>query len=197
MPTTQQETLTAPNDPQLQLFLEQVQAVRIDARSLMEGLSRAQFNWRPDGKRWSVGQCLEHLVLTFRLYPREIERMIIQSRARQQREKPYRDGVFNRWFIRSMEPPPAVRVRTARNVEPPRDLDPDVVAAEFEAMLDDIARFIRQADGVSLVHSRMRSPFMPLLQFTLGQTIALNLAHMRRHLWQARQVTSAAGFPPG
>lgn len=196
MTTVQQQTLKTPDDPRLQQFLEEIQALVRDAHSLCEGLTRAQFNWRADPKRWSIGQCLEHIVMTVRLYPRHIERMLRESRGRQGRGlRPYREGPFTRWFIRSMEPPPAVRVRTARRVEPPRDLDPATVLAEFDSIHDELARLTRLADGVSLTHGRMRSPFLPLLHFTLGQTIALNLAHGRRHLWQARQVLAAAGFP--
>jgi hypothetical protein len=195
MAIAQQETVTLPDDPRLRQYLEAIDAIRADARGLADGLTREQFNWRPDGRRWSVGQCLQHIVLTARLYPRKIEKMLAESRARQQRERAYREGVFSRWFVRSMEPPPSIRVRTMSKVEPSADLDPATVLAEFDAIHLELARLTRAADGLSLVHGRTRSPFLPVLQFTLGQTIAMNLAHARRHLWQARQVRGAAGFP--
>jgi hypothetical protein len=195
MPATEKDLLQTPNDPRIRQILEEIEAVRLDGRSVCDGLTRHQFNWRADPRRWSIGQCLEHLVLTARLYPTSIERMIAQSRARQQRERPYREGPFTRWFIRTMEPPPVIRVRTAAKVVPRALLDPETVGREFEESLAEFARLARMADGLSLVHAKMRSPFMPLLQFTLGQTFAVNLAHVRRHLWQARQVRSAPGFP--
>jgi hypothetical protein len=195
LPTTEPETLKSPDDPRLQQYLEEIQAIRLEARALGE-LTPEQFNWRPNPKRWSVGQCLEHIILTARIYPRKLEKMLAESQARQARgERPYVEGVITRWFVRAMEPPPVMRIRTVGEVDPPRNLDRDVVMANFEAVHDEIERVIRQSDGSSLVHARGPSAFVSVLRFTVGQTMALSLGHARRHLWQARQVRSSPGFP--
>jgi hypothetical protein len=192
---TEPETLKTPHDPRLQQYLEEIQAIRLEAQELGE-LTPEQFNWRQNPKRWSVGQCLEHIILTARIYPRKLEKMLAESQARQGRgERPYVEGVITRWFVRAMEPPPVMRIRTVGEVDPPRSLDRDVVVASFEAVHDEIERLIRQADGSSLVHARGPSAFVSVLRFTLGQTMALCLGHARRHLWQARQVRSSPGFP--
>jgi hypothetical protein len=94
-----------------------------------------------------------------------------------------------------MEPPPKLRIRTMRRVEPAERQDTGTLMAEFEAALGRLRELIVAADGVSLRHARMRSPFARVIRFTLGQTFAVNLAHARRHLWQARQVLKDANFP--
>jgi hypothetical protein len=177
-------------------YTEQLEALREDAQSLAGSLTREQFNWRPDASRWSIGQCLQHLTLTVLLYPARIEAMIQEARARAERgERPYREGAFTRWFIRSMEPPPSLRVRTRRKVYPSTDLDPARTLADFDAAHARLAELVAAADGVSLQHGRTASPFFPLLRFTLNQVMALNLAHGRRHLWQALQVLQSPRFP--
>ncbi|HSJ23527.1 MAG TPA: DinB family protein [Longimicrobiales bacterium] len=192
------EQSAAPGDPRIRGYLEQLDAILLDARELAADLTSAQFNWRPDGRRWSVGQCLEHLTLTVRLYPRRIEEMIEEARSRSAAGgKPYREGWFSRWFVRSMEPPPSLRVRTFSKVEPPRELDRDAVLAAFEASHGRLADLMRAADGVSLTHGRMPSPFLSVLKFTMNQVFDMNLAHARRHLWQARQVVAHPSFPAG
>jgi hypothetical protein len=55
-------------------------------------------------------------------------------------------------------------------------------------------RVAGNAAGIA-AHGRTASPFSKLLRFTLGQVFALNTAHGRRHLWQARQVRIDPGFP--
>jgi hypothetical protein len=82
-----------------------------------------------------------------------------------------------------------------RKVDPPADLDPARVLRNFVDAHAEFAQRIAAADRVSLVHGRTSSPFLPILRFTLGQVFALNLAHARRHLWQARQVTQHPAFP--
>ncbi|HEX2168545.1 MAG TPA: DinB family protein [Longimicrobiales bacterium] len=176
-------------------LIEQLDEIVVDARALTEGLTPEQFNWRPGPRRWSVGQCLEHITRTLQLYQAEIERMLTESRSRAATSRPYREGWFSRWVVRSMEPPPRLRIRTKRSVEPAEDLDREPVVREFEAEMARLNTFILAADGLSLRHARMRSPFAPVLRFTLGQVFAMNLAHARRHLWQARQVHSHPNFP--
>ncbi|HUF52035.1 MAG TPA: DinB family protein [Longimicrobiales bacterium] len=182
-------------DPFLRGLIEQLDAIVLDARDIMDGLTAEQANWQPDGQRWSIGQCLDHVARTVRLYPEAIERMIGDARRRAVSEKPFREGWVSRWTISAMEPPPKLRIRTMRVVEPAERLDAGAVTVEFEAALRRLRELIVAADGVSLRHARMRSPFARVLKFTLGQTFAINLAHARRHLWQARQVCQHANFP--
>jgi hypothetical protein len=196
-----QDTVTEVQDAVLREWLDQLEALRLDARSLTDGLSADQLNWRPEPGRWSIAQCLEHITLTLRLYPEKMEQMIRESRERQARgARAYGEGAFSRWFVSSMEPPARMRVRTARRVDPSKQpgttpLDTARVLTDFDAELTRFGRSAAAADGVSLVHGRTSSPFFALLRFTLGQVIAMNLAHARRHLWQARQVRQHARFP--
>jgi hypothetical protein len=196
MTVLSQEQSAVPRDPTIRGYLEQLDAILLDARTLAADLTAEQFNWRPDGRRWSVGQCLEHLTLTVRLYLAKVEAMLLEARDRQARgAAPYREGWFTRWFVRSMEPPPSLRVRTFGKVDPPSTLDPARVLAEFEESHRALGMLMRQTDGVSLMHGRTTSPFTSLLRFTLNQVFIMNLAHARRHLWQARQVEAHPGFP--
>lgn len=182
-------------DPFLRGLIEQLDAILIDARALSDGLSREQFNWKPDARRWSIGQCIQHLTLTLRLYPEAVERMIAEARSRAGTFRPYREGWLSRWVVSGMEPPPSLRIRTMRRVEPRPNLDRDTVVREFGVEATRLHDLILASDGVSLRHGRMRSPFAPILRFTLRQVLAMNLAHARRHLWQARQVRQHANFP--
>lgn len=183
-------------DAEIRGYLEQIETIRRDARALAEELSAAQFNWRPGGTRWSIGQCLEHITLTVRLYPAKIEAMLEQARQRQaEGQRAFREGAISRWIVSSMEPPPRLRTRTMRRVEPASHLPCEETLAAFDREQASLAEFVRRADGLSLRHARTPSPFLPILRFTLGQVFAMTLAHTRRHLWQARQVRQDPAFP--
>ena len=180
----------------LREWIAQIETVRAAARELAGDLTREQLNWRPDATRWSVGQCLQHLTLTARLYPEAVERMLVEARARHAAGgRAFGEGWLSRKVVEGMEPPPKMRVRTSRKATPPQDLDPERVLSEFEDIHERIQTLMVAADGVPLQHARMRSPFLPLLQFTLSQVFAIIVSHARRHLWQARQVREHPGFP--
>jgi hypothetical protein len=182
-------------DPEVTGLLEQIDAVIMDARSLAGELTEKEFNWQPASRRWSVGQCLQHITLTTQLYAGNIQPMVATARERKARgERPYREGVVSRWFVRSMEPPPSMRIRTFAKVQPAPHLDRDQTLADFEAVHRTLVAGLDGVDASLLRQARMPSPFVSLLQFTLGQVYGLNLAHARRHLWQARQVATESAF---
>jgi hypothetical protein len=193
---TEERSAAYARNPVLADLLGQVEVLRRDARELTRGLSPAQLNWRPAPARWSILQCLEHLTRTVQLYPQRVEAMFAEARQRAaQHRRPYREGALTKFLVRGMEPPPKLRVRTMRSMNPPPDLDADRVLRDFDEAHTLLASWIAAADGVSLVHGRTTSPFTKMLRFTLGQVFALNTAHGRRHLWQARQVREHPEFP--
>jgi len=184
-------------NPLLRELLEQVEAVRLDARSLAEGLTPAQLTWQPEPGRWSVAQCLDHLTKTVQLYPERVEQMIAEARGRVQRgARPYRDGMMGRWLVKTLEPPYRMRVRTIPAAEPAPQVDASRVLEEFDEAHRQLERMIIAADEVPLNQGRTTSPFAGWVKMTLGQVLAVNVVHARRHLWQARQVRQQPGFPP-
>jgi hypothetical protein len=186
----------AVSDPFVRDLLEQLDAIMLDRRSLCDMLSARQLNWRPAPRRWSIAQNLEHITLTFALYPVAIRRMLAEAKARKAAGGGrYREGFIARRVVASQEPPPGLRIRTTRRVDPGPDLDHETVLTRFDDTLEQLRALIVASDGVPLDHARMQSPFVPLLRFTLRQVLQLNLAHTRRHLWQARQVRQHPSFP--
>jgi DinB superfamily len=182
---------------ELRAQLEQIEAIKRDARELLDGLDDRRLNWRPEPSRWSIAQCLHHIVLSGAGYLPRLGELIETSRERtQQRRPPFRAGIISSWFIRSMEPPPRFKAKTFRAMEPPPAPEhAEEVLRAFLAFHDELAMRVRAMHDVDANGARMHSPFFRPLRFTLGQVVALLITHARRHLWQARQVRQHPGFP--
>ncbi len=88
-----------------------------------------------------------------------------------------------------------LRVRAPRGSEPAASLDPRAALAAFDQLQDGLAARVRECDGWDLRRARVRSPWHPALKLSLGGLLLVTLAHERRHLWQARRVREAEGFP--
>lgn len=175
--------------PELQDYHRQFEAIKSDARSLVSGLSDAQFTWRPEPGRWSVGQCLAHLnIIATKMLP-AFERAIADGeRRRQHGQGPFKYGWLDRWMLRAMEPPPKRRLRTRPPFVPAAPGPVDQVFAEFLALHDQLIERVRRANGLDLRRVKVRSPVNRLLRFSLGAYFGITAAHDRRHLWQARRV---------
>lgn len=177
-------------------YQQQLEALRRDALALTADLTDDQVNWHPSPDRWSIAQCLSHLVLSGKQYAPGMAAAVEEARRRAGAGMaPYRAGFISNWVVRSMEPPPRLRVKTFRALEPTPLVGAAAVTAEFLGTLDALADTIARLQGVDPGRGRMRSPFLGVLRLTLDQAIRLQLGHARRHLWQAWQVRKSPRFP--
>jgi hypothetical protein len=182
--------------PELQEYERQFEAISQDAEDLVEGLSDAQFNWRPQPGRWSIAECLEHLNVTARHYLPMLNATLEQARARQLcSQGPFRYGFLGAWFVRTMEPPPKRRFKAPQRFLPPTDQSLKQVIEAFRDLQGQFLACVREANGLHLARAKVRLPATNLIKLSLGQALALMAAHERRHLWQARQVRNDPNFP--
>lgn len=172
-------------------WLSEIQAICREARAGVDGLSPEQANQAPQQGRWSVAQNLAHITTTARPY---LERIRDGLAKPEPTEVPA--GLLARFLVKSMEPPPRLRVKTMRMLEPPTEpLDVEAVLADFEDVHGGLADLIREADEDRFRRARFRSPFMSLIRLRLDQAVDTLLAHARRHIWQARQARRDIGVP--
>ena len=182
----------------LDVFPGHVAAVIDDAKSIVAELSDAQFNWKPSAGQWSVAQCLKHLVLTGTFAANGQEAAIAQLRDRGRRsDGPYvYRGIPARMgsmISKGVEPPVKRKFKTGRKVVPAEHHDRDGLLAEFIAVEERLAKAIVSAKGLDLAAASVPLP-IPMFSMRLGQSLAFEIAHARRHLWQARQVKASRGF---
>jgi hypothetical protein len=182
----------------LDVLRDDVPAVIDDAKSIVAGLSDAQFNWRPSPSRWSVAQCLNHLVLTGTFAANGQEAAIARLRERgRHSDGPYAyRGISARMgamISKGVEPPVQKKFKTGRKVVPAEHHDRDALLAEFIAVHERLAKAIVSAKGLDLAAASVPLPIL-MFSMRLGQSLAFEIAHARRHLWQARQVKASPGF---
>jgi hypothetical protein len=174
-------------------------AICDDARALASGLTNEQFNWRPSPNRWSIAQCLKHLVLTGSMAAREQEAAIAKLRSQGKlSDGPYAyrgiPAKMGGLLMGGVEPPVKKKFKTAKKVFPAERHDRDALLQEFTALYTRLGQLATTAKGVDLGSGRIGLP-VPLFSIRLGQSIPFELAHARRHLWQAHQVRDDKAFP--
>src|SRR4029077_19666512 len=116
------------------------------------------------------------------------------------RQGMYSEGPFTyfwpaRAFVWMLEPPPRFRTKTSPAFQPPPARTRREIMAAFRAYQVQYIDRLLQANGLDLARARVRSPAASWVHVPLGTGFAAMTAHERRHLWQARNVTSAPGFP--
>lgn len=154
-----------------------------------------QLNWRPDPTRWSVAQCLEHLVASNRMMLEQMEAALAPGAARSVWQRlPVLPAMFGRMLVTSQAPGKGMKAKTSPAATPTSsDIGPDVIArfGAQHAMLATRARALTAAQA----HVVMTSPFAAFVCYPALDGWRLMVSHGWRHVEQARGVTQAPGFP--
>lgn len=177
-------------------FRKQFEQISADADALVTPVGQEQFIWKPAPNRWSIAECLEHMNATARAYLPAIDEGIADAiRHGAYAEGPFQYNLIGRLFSRLMEPPARFRMRAPIDKQPGPERPKRETLAGFRAYQVQYVDRLRQANGIDLSRSCVRSPLASWIRIPLGSAFASMAAHERRHLWQARKITEMAGFP--
>ena len=187
-----------PTSPTPASLASEIAAVRARAARVTSGLTRDALNWQPDdGRRWSIGQCLDHLARSNDSYLNAIDAAIAIAAPRAN-GSPFvaKSNFLGRVFAGTLEPPPRVRVRASGSFVPASHVDPAEIAGRFEASLDRVLATIPRAWTIDPNRTRYRNPLARNFKvFNVTAGFQILTAHNRRHLWQAEQVRARPEFP--
>jgi len=164
------------------------------ASALARGLSAAQLNWKPSPHQWSIGQCLDHLLVSSEVYLPPISRAL-DGRASSPVDE-ITPGLVGRFFIRTFIEPSTQRLRgrAPGKIRPAKDVAPDILDRFLRS--NDLARaLVRRASAYDVNRIRFVNPFVPLLRFNVATGIEVLWRHQHRHLLQAERVRQAETFP--
>lgn len=176
-------------------------AISRDAAALVEDLSATQAAHRALPSSWSVAECIDHLATANRIYLAAMAPAAARALERGRlRRGPAVPGRIGRWFVSTLEPPPRLRAKAPRTIQPRTAPDfPDALAA-FLASHDAARRFLRTYAAIDLAGVRFPNPFIPGVRFSLATGLHVIAAHERRHLWQgwrAREAATRSARPAG
>ena len=136
-------------------------------------------------ERWSVGECLLHLITTNDAYIAALKSA--RQNAPSAKGDAYRLGWFASWFVRSLEPPPKKKFTAPQVFLPKKQLVTREVITDFEKKNAELKELLTQWRSVDLT-TRVTSPATKLLRIPMIAAFATIASHERRHLWQAEQV---------
>jgi hypothetical protein len=190
-----------PLDPDIAMLVIEIDANLSHAESITHGLTREQFQWRPQPGRWSIGECLAHLNAANGINLPQIEAGIVTGRAKGIKgQGPFQYGFLMRKFTASQEPPVRKKFKSPKGFVPAAGVDPDSTLAEYRRISAELKRLTRDADGLHLGRIKIKLPALPpvpraIVRVPLGGWLAFITTHDRRHLWQAEQVRNDPAFP--
>ena len=167
-----------------------------DAEDSFGGLDGTRINWRPDATRWSVAQCLEHLVTANRLM-REAAEVALRDRAPKSvwQRLPVLPGLMGRMLVRSQAPTSTRKFTAPTPARPAMSDIPTDIVLRFVEQHRALVEWVQTLDEARAARTIMASPFARVVIYSVLDGCRLMVAHDHRHLEQARRVTHTPGFP--
>ena len=159
------------------------------------GLDELQFNWQPNTDRWSIAQCIDHLVVTGRSSLSNIHRAVDEARAKGLfGPGSFRYGLIEKWFVRQMEPPARMKFEAPKAYLPSANQPYREIVTSFYSLQAEFSTCIEEANGIDLLKTKVSNAVSRWFRLSIGQELAFNAAHELRHLWQAARVKEEPGF---
>lgn len=186
------------NNSYLQEILAEADRFLEEVGPAFAGLSPEQLNWKPSAKRWSIAQCLQHIIISNKLYfPIFVQIADGTRRVRKRERVPLLPKVWGKMIVSATAPEATRKTKTAPHLEPSTsDIDPGIVGEVEENMLV-LRDLMLRTDKVDHADTIITSPVAGFVTYSLTDCCTLIVRHAHRHLDQARAVQQEAGFPKG
>lgn len=178
-------------------LLDEVENIRARARRLTAPLTPTQLAWLPPNGGWSVGQVLEHLLISDQSYLVPMRALIERARAGASSQSPaaWRPTLAGRFLIRSLGPRGTRKLPAPKIYRPGPVARADVVGA-YLRNIDEIEALLRTSRGLDLGRLRMASPVSRLIRVHVGDGFSIIAVHAQRHLGQIERIQTSVGYPP-
>ena len=177
-------------------FFQQINAVNKQVEHHFLNLSPGQLNWKPAPEKWSIAQCIDHLiVLNSTYFP--IFDQLLQGQYKLgfwQTLNPLKK-TFGRMMIKSLGPESAKKFITPRIFEPSSSHVRDTVVMDFIFHQDILKKYFSQLQQLDTTNTVIASPASPLITYSVSDAMQIITGHEQRHINQAIQILNHFNFP--
>lgn len=159
-------------------------------------LTAVQLNWKPDEDSWSIGQCLDHLVIADCCYFPVFKKIAAGNFKMRSWERwnPL-NRLFGKVMISYIQEKPRRKLTAPKIFRPADDPVDAGIIERFHKHLDTLLDCITLYEKVDVDKTHISSPVSGLITYSLRNAIILVIQHEHRHINQAIRIKLAKDFP--
>jgi len=182
--------------PYIENIIERGKLVGEKVKTEFGALSPEQLNWKPAPERWSVGQCLDHLIVADCLYFPSLKKITEgnYSMTSWQRWSPF-SSLFGKILVNQLQEKAKSKVKTAKIFYPTTSQINAGIFDRFHKHLDTLLEYTYACKEVDLDKTYISSPVSKFITYSLRNAITILIQHEHRHINQALRVKGQKEFP--
>ena len=177
-------------------LIKKLDALSKQVQDSFGSLTGDQLNWKPEPGKWSIAQCLDHLVVSNKTYFPIFDKVLDDS---------YRLSFFQKLnpFKRSLGPmmikslgPGSVKKFTAPKIFEPSSskVNADIVSV-FVSEQNQVKNYFQQFSATGSNKMVIASPVSALITYSIDDAMEIITVHEQRHVNQALNVFHLPNFP--
>lgn len=182
-------------DERIKQITSEMKKVSDDVSETFGVLTIEQLNWKPAEKSWSIGQCLDHLILTNEQFYPEFDKLAAGTRQNSfwENYSPF-TGFFGRFLIKAVTEDSKKAKAPSKSIVPPSEIPADIVE-RFERNVAEVNQKVEACATADREKTVVTSPFLVVMTYNLDDAYTVLVEHTKRHIRQAKRVMAADGFP--
>lgn len=184
------------NNPYLSDIVKRIEKVSQEVEENFANLNEAQLNWQPGSERWSIAQCLDHLICTNRSYYPQFDAIDAETKKSTFWESlPGWAALWGMLMLRSVTPEARQKLKMPPAFDPGRSHVPASIIDDFIEHNKDFVQRLSALDKVNHRRIVITSPAASIITYSLQAACQVLANHEERHLRQAKKVMELEEFP--
>lgn len=158
-------------------------------------LSDQQINWKPSAENWSIGECVDHLVVTNKLYLDEFEKQFSQKQIKTDCSVTrVKHKTLAKLIIKSVDPDNVRKVKTFKVFNPSKSNHTKEILNTYKNLQKQFINVVLQARDLNLNKYIMSSPATKFIKENFCDVLEIIRLHDRRHFNQAKRILNHSHF---
>jgi len=171
-----------------EMFLAEVPKLKTIVNNDFGKLNEDQLNQKPSPDKWSIGECIDHLIVSHDQYLNKIRTVNVGRNPLGEDTKPFKHSFVGKLLINAVAPETTKKVKTFQVFYPRQKLIKTSIVDDYNRSLDELINMAEKFNGYDLRKIRFSSPASRLIRLNLGDAFIIHLNHDRRHINQANRV---------
>lgn len=162
----------------------------------LAALSEDQLNWQPAPCKWSIAQCLDHLIVTNEKYLPAFESILVGSYTHSfwQRINPFTKKM-GLWLVKNISEVPERRFKAPKTFAPDNKRYTASILRDFISHQQKLIPLFAALKKLKTREIVISSPVSSLITLRLKEALMLIVQHEQRHINQANNVLHHSLFP--
>lgn len=196
LPLSDDATTTAVAPEYWQKYVTDIAKISRQVETEFGALTAEQLNWQQNPEKWSVAQCLEHLIKINSSYFPVFEQIINGNKKTTFLESfPFLAHFFGNILLKELDPQQAKKHKAVEQYLPAQSAISSDIVAQFVAHQEDLARYLQLLNAIDHHKTILTSPVASFVTYSLKDAVTIIVVHEQRHILQAQTVMQQNTFP--